>query len=137
MSRGFSLVRAELADRCRLTFFSARLNQRSAPCRSRASVLAARIEQFPPAGPATAYRLRNAQSDSVFDIGQRVRTSGMTSEQSSRDIRGAAMNLSSLGPNLEAGTSSNTKTFVHEGRYAPYSNWSSCHECRIWRGDGT
>ena len=51
------------------------------------SVLAARIEQFPPASQAGEYRLHTAQPDSVFGIGQHVRISHTTGEQSRRDSR--------------------------------------------------
>jgi len=47
---------------------------------------------------AAAYRLRSAQSNSVFDTGLHIRISGTTGEQFRRDIREAAMNQSWNGP---------------------------------------
>ena len=51
--------------------------------------LTSALRNFPLANLAAAYRCRNAQSKSAFDIDPRVRISGTTNEQSLGDIREA------------------------------------------------
>jgi hypothetical protein len=53
-----------------------------------------------PANPAAAYRLRTAQSISVFGTALPCRISGTTGEQCRLDIREAAMNQSWNRPML-------------------------------------
>ena len=64
-------------------------DQRNEPC-SRRAIAHGGNSQFLLANLAAAYRPRIAQSNSAFDIDQRVRISGTTGEQSHRDIREVA-----------------------------------------------